>query len=519
MDDHQAAIDALQDLQRRRLEGIATELAAGLADGEACPVCGSAEHPAPASADAADPVTADAVEEAARQVAATADRRQEAEARHAELAVEQAGVAAVAGDAATDELTAALGAARAERERAEKLATAVGPRADALRRAEQHHVVLTERQQAAVTARADVEAEHRRTTERRDALAAEIAQAIGRAADLGDRRQQVATLTSAVGAALEAERALTEATTELAGARAETRAAVAEAGVDDLADALAARDDEAAIAALEAGVAAHADAVARAHATLDDPAVQTAVAAGPADAAPAAAALAEADADVRAATGTVAVLRATRDELERRAGQVRAAVAALGPRADELATVASLAELAAGRSGDNALRMRLSTFVLAARLEQVAAAASQRLARMSGGRYALRHTDAEADGRKRGGLGLVVVDGWSGTERDPSTLSGGETFFASLALALGLADVVCAESGGTRIETLFIDEGFGSLDEATLSDVMDVLDDLRGGGRSVGIVSHVADLRSRITTQVEVRKGQQGSTVRQVTAA
>ena len=140
--------------------------------------------------------------------------------------------------------------------------------------------------------------------------------------------------------------------------------------------------------------------------------------------------------------------------------------------------------------------MRLESYVLAARLEQVAAAATARLHRMSAGRYTLVHSDERAGGARRSGLGLHVVDAWTGHERDTSSLSGGETFFASLALALGLADVVTDEAGGTRLDTLFIDEGFGSLDEQTLDEVLDVLDSLRERDRSVGIVSHVADLKA-----------------------
>jgi exonuclease SbcC len=154
--------------------------------------------------------------------------------------------------------------------------------------------------------------------------------------------------------------------------------------------------------------------------------------------------------------------------------------------------------------------MTLSSFVLAARLEEVAAAASERLLKMTSGRYSLIHTDARR-GAGRSGLGLLACDGWTGVDRDTSTLSGGETFLASLALALGLADVVTAEAAGTRIEALFVDEGFGSLDEDTLEEVMTVLDGLREGGRMVGIVSHVAELRQRIPAQVRVRKSQAGS--------
>jgi exonuclease SbcC len=151
--------------------------------------------------------------------------------------------------------------------------------------------------------------------------------------------------------------------------------------------------------------------------------------------------------------------------------------------------------------------------VLGERLRQVVAAANARLARMSGQRYSLEHTDERGVGAQRGGLSLLVRDDWSGVLRDPATLSGGETFVVSLALALGLADTVAHEAGGATIDTLFVDEGFGSLDADTLEDVMGVLDGLREGGRVVGVVSHVAELRDRITTQLEVRKGRRGSEV------
>ncbi|MBT2529717.1 AAA family ATPase [Streptomyces sp. ISL-99] len=190
----------------------------------------------------------------------------------------------------------------------------------------------------------------------------------------------------------------------------------------------------------------------------------------------------------------------------------------LGPLREQYERVARLASLTAGTSADNERKMRLESYVLAARLEQVAAAATARLQRMSSGRYTLVHSDARSGGRGRSGLGLHVVDAWTGIERDTATLSGGETFFASLALALGLADVVTDEAGGVRLDTLFIDEGFGSLDDQTLDEVLDVLDSLRERDRSVGIVSHVADLRRRVTTQLEVVKDRHGSVVRHRTA-
>ncbi|MCU1675168.1 MAG: exonuclease, partial [Frankiales bacterium] len=187
-----------------------------------------------------------------------------------------------------------------------------------------------------------------------------------------------------------------------------------------------------------------------------------------------------------------------------------AALADLEPLRERATEVRRLADLCAGTSGSNTLRMSLSSFVLAARLEEVALAASERLLRMTQGRYSLVHTDIGRGGG-RSGLGLLARDTWTGQDRETSTLSGGETFLASLALALGLADVVAAEAGGARIEALFVDEGFGTLDEDTLDEVMDVLDGLREGGRVVGLVSHVAELRQRIPAQVHVRKGRSGS--------
>src|SRR5260370_56134 len=118
-----------------------------------------------------------------------------------------------------------------------------------------------------------------------------------------------------------------------------------------------------------------------------------------------------------------------------------------------------------------------------------------------------RRPPSPRGGRGGPGPGSRAGDPGPGVARDTSRLSGGETSLASLALALGLADVVTAEAGGTRIEALFVDEGFGSLDEDTLEEVMTVLDGLREGGRMVGIVSHVAELRQRIPPQLPVPKG------------
>ncbi|ACZ89165.1 AAA family ATPase [Streptosporangium roseum] len=179
-----------------------------------------------------------------------------------------------------------------------------------------------------------------------------------------------------------------------------------------------------------------------------------------------------------------------------------------------------LAALTGGNSTDNQWNMRLSSYVLGERLRQVVESANERLDHMSGGRYLLEHHLSRSAGdrsKSGGGLGLRILDGWTGVDRDPATLSGGESFVTSLALALGLADVVTAEAGGVELGTLFVDEGFGTLDEDTLDGVLDILDGLRDGGRAVGIVSHVAELRTRVPAQLRVRKERHGSTLSTVT--
>ncbi len=232
----------------------------------------------------------------------------------------------------------------------------------------------------------------------------------------------------------------------------------------------------------------------------------------PADVDGTGATLREADAELDRAVGILAAAHGRATEVATLAPQVSGCWQGLVPLQEHAGRVRRLADLCGGQ-GANALKMTLTSFVLAARLEEVAGAASGRLLRMTQGRYTLVHTDGAARGGARSGLGLLVRDSWTGRDRETSTLSGGETFQASLALALGLADVVQAEAGGTRIEALFVDEGFGTLDEETLDEVMDVLDGLREGGRVVGLVSHVGELKARIPAQVHVHKGREGSTL------
>lgn len=192
------------------------------------------------------------------------------------------------------------------------------------------------------------------------------------------------------------------------------------------------------------------------------------------------------------------------------AGQVNAQLAKLNEllarRSKASDKDGQLLALASAANGDNQARLTLSAWVLQAHFRQVLVFANERLGVIGAGRYELINVDSEEDTRQqKQGLGLAVVDHLSGTTRSPRTLSGGESFYVSLALALALADVVATQNGGIEMNTLFIDEGFGSLDEGTLAEVMDVLGALHSGGRVVGIVSHVSELKRAIPAAVEVR--------------
>jgi exonuclease SbcC len=155
--------------------------------------------------------------------------------------------------------------------------------------------------------------------------------------------------------------------------------------------------------------------------------------------------------------------------------------------------------------------MGLEVYFMAAELESVLEAANLRLKTLSRGRFSLMHTD-QGVGRAntQAGLGIEVMDENTGKPFDPHRFSGGETFLASLSLALGLAEVVTSRNGGIKIDTLFVDEGFGSLSGEALEDAMSILESLKSGGRTVGLISHVESMKERIPTQLKVNKTPNG---------
>jgi exonuclease SbcC len=505
----------LLDLRERRIAGMAAELAGGLVVGGDCPVCGSAEHPRPAHPATAQP-DADAEHAAQRAVddAQAVELAQQLRVRDVETSLSLA--RETAGDTDRTEVRTQLTAVEATLlEVRSRLAggDALGERlAETSSRIADLAEAMTERRLRATELRTTVAHLQTRMSE----LEAEVAAARGEHPEL---RTAVATLTERrdlLRALRDDVTALDAARESLGDARTALGRAVLEAGFDTPDEARADVLSAESMSALEQSVHDHRTALAAARQVLDEPDAWSLLTTPAPD-------VAAAEERTRVAADALERSRAahetaarTDDRVRRLTDELSDALAAWAPVRSELALATSVSAFAEGKALDNRLQMRLSAYVLAFRLSQVVAAANARLAGMSDQRYSLEHVARRGAGETRGGLSLVVQDDWSGESRDPATLSGGETFVVSLALALGLADVVAHEAGGADLQTLFVDEGFGSLDAETLDDVLDILDSLRENGRTVGVVSHVAEMRDRIPTQLVVSKARTGSTLRVV---
>ncbi|GAL32201.1 exonuclease SbcC [Vibrio maritimus] len=194
--------------------------------------------------------------------------------------------------------------------------------------------------------------------------------------------------------------------------------------------------------------------------------------------------------------------------------QVRKRIETLRAQNEELdkqyQVVGTLSDVANGRTGN---KISLHRFVLGVLLDDVLIQASQRLRLMSKGRYDLKRKESRSKGNAGSGLDLIVEDAYTGKWRDVATLSGGESFMAALSLALGLSDVVQSYSGGIRLDTLFIDEGFGSLDPESLDLAVQTLVELQQSGRTIGIISHVSELKEQMPLRLDVHASRVGSTV------
>ncbi|MBF4570769.1 AAA family ATPase [Plantibacter sp. VKM Ac-2880] len=544
------AVEAETALRLRRIGGMAGELAAGLVDGEPCSVCGSLSHPAPAAL-AGDHPDADAVEAAAaaRDEAETALQAAQ-QARDLALAERRRLVETVltlAADSGEDRAEAEAADTGSEPDHDTEPVSApdgfdpaaarseVDAAVDAAERQRTEAASAAEHAQAELAEAARLAEEHLAGVVAESGLVAERATLIERSASaeraheqarvevlrvLDDRAPSLAELDALLASGLAALAALAGARTFLAERRqrdaersVELEAALERAGFPDRAAAEAAAMSGVERANAEARVADHVRHTTANAQALASPSIVEAADAKAPDVEATARRLAEAEAASGAATAAAAVSA-------RRASNAATACAALEAAAEEnaeavreAAAVVRLADVVSASGSENATRVTLGTYVLLRRFEDVVAAANARLESMSGGRYELVRSDLkEGPSRsQRVGLSLTVHDHRTDRRRDPKSLSGGETFYASLCLALGLADVVTGEAGGVELGTLFVDEGFGSLDPETLDTVMAELGRLSAGGRVVGVVSHVEEMKQRIGERIEVRRLEDGS--------
>ena len=492
-----AAREHRDQLERSFLDAQAGLLAQDLAEGTPCPVCGSIHHPKRAELPASTPTQAQV--DAAKADADAADRSaQEASAAAREaLAAEKEGRSTLRRDAKAllperfaDETAspATLGALRAAAaEELEQLRTAY-------RRLQQEQ----KQNQAACERRIQLEADLKTKTDRRTAWEAAASeaerQAAAQSAMVLSLTQQLADAHTALPypTRAEAERALDtlkKQRNQLQDARtqAETTLHQCEKAVSDA---------EAAIRALNA----------QRLSPEEDP---------PADLAA-----------LQAEKATLEARRTTLTEQEKTLTALlrpnQAALREYQQRAAERTAletrwqwVNALASTASGTLSSKQ-KIRLETYIQMTYLDRILVHANTRLMQMTAGQYELERIGAENQ-RSQSGLDLGVIDHYNGTRRSVKTLSGGESFKASLALALGLSDEVQRAAGGIRLDTLFLDEGFGSLDDESLEQAIRVLVGLTEGNRLVGIISHVAALKERIDLQVVVKKTRSGgSTVRLV---
>ncbi|MFB8189536.1 AAA family ATPase [Microbacterium sp. NPDC055988] len=498
---HATAQSNLAQLRQRRIDGMSGELASSLRDDQPCPVCGSLEHPAPATH--ADPVSPEDIAQAESARDYAAQQEQGLSSASSTLRAELAAVTARADgrsiEQADTEYEAAAEAHARSLAAADERKTLDMRLSELVDRVAQLDAEKTEGAAALAQAREQHALLRQRSAEAREL----IAEARGtfdtvaeRLADMAARIAAARTVAQAIAERLRRAQALAE-------AEAERDAALGDSPFDDATAAEHALRPATAQEALDQRIGEHAVQREKERAILFDLELRT-LPEEPIDVTSAE----EASAAARTAwTDAVDAAARAAGTAERLGSLIDSAAAEHARTAEDAAAfevLQNLADTIAGR-GANTRKMTLETFVLAAELEEIVEAANRRLHDMSTGRYQLQHSDALAARGAASGLGIVVSDAFTGQTRPPQSLSGGETFLTSLALALGLAEVVTARAGGIRLDTLFIDEGFGSLDGDTLDVAMRTLDELRQGGRTVGVISHVEAMQEQIPAQLTVR--------------
>ena len=506
------------DVLDRFLNGQAAVLAKTLEDGQPCAVCGSTEHPSPAEF-TGEPLTQDDVDAAQARVTQLEPPAAQARDRVDELKVTAATLAAAAGEGDIAALTSAAESAQSKLAEA----TAAARRIEAIDAelnggqlngaqpgrslpegadgAEGSGLVaerarLETAEKAAATALTTLRAEH-------DSLAKKVAALRGEFASVAARQAFLVGERDAAKALVEALATLTQATTQRSAAEAKLAAKLTVEKFETVEEVEGALRDERATAELTARIDAHAAAVSENQGILKQPDLQD-LPDEVISVAEATVAHAEAQSASRAATTEKAKAESRAAQLQARRAELAELLAATEELAAEFALLNSLTETVHGRT-PNTKSMSLESYYIAAELEDVLAAANIRLHTLSQGRFELRHT--ERGMRRAGaaaGLEIEVFDEFTGTARPANQLSGGQQFLASLALALGLAEAVTSRAGGIELNTLFVDEGFGSLSTEYLEIAMSTLDSLKQGGRTVGVISHVTSMQEQIAAQLRV---------------
>jgi exonuclease SbcC len=501
---------ALLHLRERQLAGMAARLAADLRPGQPCPVCGAPDHPQPAEA-GADPVSDPQIAAAERERASAEERTQRAAAERARRQAEREALEQRLGKECPDASTIRTAAA----ESAQLLAQALREAGEtpALERRQQELLSQAQRYEQRLRELRDGASRQRQQADDGDRRAAELAARVAAALGEGTAPRAVLDSLTPLEKALEELGALVEERARTASRAAETQRRLAEdllpSSFADAAQAQAALRGEPERRQWRERIRSDEEEGTRLAALLEAPDLQDLPELRP-DTAAAGERLLVADGARNQALERRTRVEAACSELKRLAERHRLAAAALAQHRERAELVGRVAERCLGRSHPH---ISLQRWVLSAYLEEICRFANLRLELMTAGRYQLRLSDVEGRRGVKAGLGLRVLDAYTGEEREVSSLSGGETFQASLALALGVADTVQAHSGGLALDTLFIDEGFGTLDPDNLQLAMDELDRLRQGGRLVGIISHVGALRERIRQGIEVIAGERGSRV------
>lgn len=492
---------AHSELLTRRIARNAAELASDLRPGEPCQVCGSRQHPAPAAAVAAAPVSAAQLDAAAAAAQQAREHRQrlstDLAALRAQLQEAQQRAAAEFEGAAQslEELEAVLGTLQQQADAVPQLEQETAELQQQLRDISQELSAAEQQQSAAGT---ELELAKQRLQTQQQSLAA----VVGTWPDLQTKLAALESLSAALVAAQEAQQhAATTLQTSSASEKQlhEQLSAAGFAAEDEWRQAYL---SETAQQQLESEIHAYTARTAALESSLERLAAQQLPEQRPELSVAVATAAAAREVAAHSSQGAQRV-RAQHDLQASQLQRLQSEVAALEERNAAALTLFQLAETVNGRS-PNTRKMPLETYYLAAQLEAVVAAANQQLLKLAGGRYRLQHSDEKTGKEHKAGLGLTVYDLYAGRSRSTDSLSGGESFMVSLALALGLADTVSQSAGGIRIDSLFIDEGFGTLDPETLEEAVQLLDDLRASGRLVTVISHVPQLHEQFCNQVEV---------------